>query len=181
MQGFDFAGAQELGGPGQQARRPTTGPGCSAHGAPACLWPPPAGDGRGVDVYKLVQSLHEQGLRMPVLLRFLDIIGDRIERLNVGGEGGVIRRARLSAPYPHAAASPLQHRHASGRGCVACLSSQPRLGTHSWSLCSSAGCVQAAFNAAIARFEYQVSPGEAGSCIYCVLGCAPSKKSYAFP
>lgn len=34
-------------------------------------------------MYALVQALHERGLRTPVLLRFLDIVGDRIARINV--------------------------------------------------------------------------------------------------
>ncbi|GBF89380.1 arginine decarboxylase [Raphidocelis subcapitata] len=42
----------------------------------------PSGDEREVDVFKLVQALHERGLRTPVLLRFLDIVGDRIRHLN---------------------------------------------------------------------------------------------------
>jgi arginine decarboxylase-like protein len=46
---------------------------------------PPADGDREVDVHKLVQALHTQGLRTPVLLRFLDIVGDRIVRLNVRG------------------------------------------------------------------------------------------------
>jgi hypothetical protein len=56
---------------------------------------PAADDGRGVDVYKLVQSLADQGLRTPCLLRFLDIVGDRIERLNVraGAQLAFIRAA----------------------------------------------------------------------------------------
>jgi len=45
------------------------------------------GDDREVDVYRLVQALHKQGLRTPVLLRFLDILGDRIVRLNVSDLG----------------------------------------------------------------------------------------------
>ncbi len=37
-----------------------------------------------MDLYRLVQSLQSQGLHTPLLIRFLDIIGDRIRKLNVG-------------------------------------------------------------------------------------------------
>ncbi|KIZ00017.1 arginine decarboxylase [Monoraphidium neglectum] len=47
----------------------------------------PKGDDREVDVFRLVQELHARGLRTPLLLRFLDIVGDRIERLNVRRRG----------------------------------------------------------------------------------------------
>ena len=39
-------------------------------------------------MYDVVKALHEQGLRTPVLLRFLDIVADRIDRLHVGAGGG---------------------------------------------------------------------------------------------
>ena len=48
--------------------------------------------GPAVDVHRLVQALHEQGVRTPVCLRFLDIVGDRIARLNVSARGRSGRR-----------------------------------------------------------------------------------------
>ncbi|HAN45769.1 MAG TPA: arginine decarboxylase [Cyanobacteria bacterium UBA8156] len=43
----------------------------------------PHGDRGGcVDLYELVQDLQRRGLRLPLLIRFSDILADRIERLN---------------------------------------------------------------------------------------------------
>ena len=46
-------------------------------------------------MFKLVEALHARGLRTPVLLRFLDIVADRIERLNVSRSG---RRVFMEPP-----------------------------------------------------------------------------------
>lgn len=78
---------------------------CSGWGAPyfsinaqGNLVVRPKGDDREVDVHRLVQALHRQGLRTPVLLRFLDIVGDRIERLNKAFEAA-IDRFEYQGPY----------------------------------------------------------------------------------
>jgi hypothetical protein len=39
--------------------------------------------GPEIDVYKLVKGLTEHGLRAPILIRFLDTLGNKIERLSV--------------------------------------------------------------------------------------------------
>ena len=55
----------------------------------------PAGlTGPGLDLYKLVQDLQERGIRMPILVRFPDIIKARIELLN-----GCFNRAIEEAKY----------------------------------------------------------------------------------
>ncbi|KAI8463251.1 MAG: arginine decarboxylase [Monoraphidium minutum] len=51
----------------------------------------PKGDEREVDVFELVQALSARGLRTPVMLRFLDIVGDRIERLHKAFAGAIER------------------------------------------------------------------------------------------
>lgn len=81
---------------------------------------------REVDIYRLVQQLHEQGLRTPCLLRFLDIVGDRIARLNVScvlhNDAGVCEEGArcLACRCPrrataHAPSYALQH-----TGCLCC-------------------------------------------------------------
>jgi arginine decarboxylase len=43
----------------------------------------PQGDrGGSIDLYELIESLKKRNIEMPLLLRFSDILGDRIERLN---------------------------------------------------------------------------------------------------
>ncbi|MEM8643095.1 MAG: biosynthetic arginine decarboxylase [Cyanobacteria bacterium P01_G01_bin.54] len=43
----------------------------------------PLGDrGGSLDLYELVQALQQRNLKLPLLIRFSDILGDRIERLN---------------------------------------------------------------------------------------------------
>lgn len=55
----------------------------------------PAGaTGPGMDLYNLVQDLQERGIRLPILLRFPDIIKARIELLN-----GCFTRAMEEAKY----------------------------------------------------------------------------------
>src|SRR5882672_2805051 len=55
----------------------------------------PAGDkGPTLDLYHLVQDLRERGIRMPILLRFPDIIKARIELL-----AGCFARATEEAKY----------------------------------------------------------------------------------
>jgi arginine decarboxylase len=55
----------------------------------------PAGStGPGLDLYNLVQDLQERGIRLPILLRFPDIIKSRIELLN-----GCFTRAIEEAKY----------------------------------------------------------------------------------
>ncbi|MGB0563779.1 MAG: arginine decarboxylase, partial [Spirulinaceae cyanobacterium] len=38
--------------------------------------------GGSLDLYELVQALQQRNLQLPLLIRFSDILGDRIERLN---------------------------------------------------------------------------------------------------
>ncbi|MGB6169970.1 MAG: hypothetical protein WBF52_20490, partial [Geitlerinemataceae cyanobacterium] len=43
----------------------------------------PKGDrGGSLDLYELVESLRQRNLELPLLIRFSDILADRIERLN---------------------------------------------------------------------------------------------------
>lgn len=70
---------------------------------------PLAENGPAVDLYQLTQSLQAQGVRAPMLFRFLPIVGHRIEKLNVG--------ARRSQPA--AWAGPQRPRHAAPAGSCA--------------------------------------------------------------
>jgi hypothetical protein len=42
-----------------------------------------AEEGPSLDLYKLTQAAQAQGLRTPLLFRFLPIVGHRIDKLNV--------------------------------------------------------------------------------------------------
>ena len=44
----------------------------------------PQGDSRGIalDLYDLVESLKQRGIQLPLLIRFPDILADRLERLD---------------------------------------------------------------------------------------------------
>ncbi len=44
--------------------------------------PDPSRQGRGIDLFALVQDLEARGLALPLLIRFSDILRDRIRRLN---------------------------------------------------------------------------------------------------
>jgi arginine decarboxylase len=57
-----------------------------------------SGNGTGLDLYNLVQDLQERGIRMPILLRFPDIIKARIELL-AGCFARAIDEAKYSGVY----------------------------------------------------------------------------------
>jgi len=72
----------------------------------------PLGDrGGSLDLYELVQGLEQRNLGMPLLIRFPDILGDRIERLNACFARAI---ARYSYPGTYRGVYPIkcnQHRH----------------------------------------------------------------------
>jgi arginine decarboxylase len=58
----------------------------------------PARNGTAIDLYELTRSLPQQGLELPVLLRFTDILRDRVDALT-GAFGGVIRDLGYAGGY----------------------------------------------------------------------------------
>jgi arginine decarboxylase len=72
----------------------------------------PQGDrGGSLDLYELVESLKKRNLGLPLLLRFSDILGDRIERLNSCFARAI---ARYNYPNVYRGVFPIkcnQHRH----------------------------------------------------------------------
>ncbi len=72
----------------------------------------PQGDrGGSIDLYELVESLKKRNIGLPLLLRFSDILGDRIERLNSCFARAI---ARYNYPNVYRGVFPIkcnQHRH----------------------------------------------------------------------
>lgn len=72
----------------------------------------PQGDrGGSLDLYELVQALRKRNLQLPLLIRFSDILGDRIERLNACFAKAI---ARYSYGGSYRGVYPVkcnQHRH----------------------------------------------------------------------
>ncbi|BAU64914.1 arginine decarboxylase [Stanieria sp. NIES-3757] len=73
----------------------------------------PQGDSRGfsLDLYELVESLKKRNLGLPLLIRFSDILGDRLERLHASMNRAI---ARYNYPGKYQGVFPIkcnQHRH----------------------------------------------------------------------
>ncbi len=72
----------------------------------------PQGDhGGSLDLYELVESLRKRNIGLPLLLRFSDILADRINRLNAAFARGI---ARYNYPNTYRGVYPIkcnQHRH----------------------------------------------------------------------
>ncbi len=72
----------------------------------------PQGDhGGSLDLYELVESLRKRNIGLPLLLRFSDILADRINRLNAAFARGI---ARYNYPNAYRGVYPIkcnQHRH----------------------------------------------------------------------
>jgi arginine decarboxylase len=73
----------------------------------------PQGDSRGfsLDLYELVESLKKRNLSLPLLIRFSDILGDRLERLHASMNRAI---ARYNYPGKYQGVFPIkcnQHRH----------------------------------------------------------------------
>lgn len=72
----------------------------------------PQGDrGGSLDLYELVESLKKRNIGLPMLIRFSDILGDRIERLNACFSKAI---ARYNYPNIYQGVFPIkcnQHRH----------------------------------------------------------------------
>lgn len=67
----------------------------------ALAWP--RQNGKGVNLREVADALEQEGLRLPVLLRFTDVLGDRVKRLCAGfdqacSESGY--RGKYTAVYP---------------------------------------------------------------------------------
>lgn len=138
-------------------RAPTTG---CLPGAPPAR---PAEKGPTLDLFRLTEAMQERGLRAPMLFRFLPIVGHRIEKLNVGAALGA-GRAALQLPAGRqrgvtgAAAGAGRQRGSTphecwkGVGCSRCSRQQAPDSPRPSPRCRR--CPQAAFSAAIERFEY---------------------------
>lgn len=73
----------------------------------------PQGDSRGfsLDLYDLVESLKKRNLSLPILIRFSDLLGDRLERLHASMNRAI---ARYNYPGKYQGVFPIkcnQHRH----------------------------------------------------------------------
>ena len=59
---------------------------------------PKGADGYCVDLYELTQELQDRGIRIPIMIRFPDIIRERVNLLNDRGVSRVVRREDRSQP-----------------------------------------------------------------------------------
>ena len=72
---------------------------------------PQGNRGGALDLYELVEALRQRNIGLPILIRFSDILADRIERLNAAFARGI---ARYNYPNTYRGVYPIkcnQHRH----------------------------------------------------------------------